>query len=499
MYYCCCLEITVILCHQTQHKPQGTKPTMKNLKHIILLLSIACTMPCFAGSNEDLIAACMQGDLDGVKKAVDAGADVNFVTPTGGTPLSSAVLWPEIEKLLLAKKADPNAGKQSALQVAASYGSMETVKLLLNAGADPNKGSEIDMGSAYEKMALAEEAKEKPNKTLVKTFRNMADKAKSSPAYTYPISSAVMMTNNAELIEMLLTKGAKPDKSATGSIVVDYAAAGSSAEQRIARIKTMTESLEKAGMKVPDWYKNPELAKMSSPDAIMKAILKSGININGANPHLIPFLFCIQRDGALKADEDVVMAFLTNGAKFDMEESNHGRFITPILRAAALGYNKVLGYMLDHGADQNAKYKLKIDATGEDMDDVTPLMYAALNGNLETVQYLIQRGANFKTEAHGLLVDKIARCRNNVKNKNVIYWAIESGNPDLVKYLWEETKYDWNNHRLDFQPIIDVKTSNNVTTTTAYAVCHNGFTGQGPSQWAAEKGFKDIEIYIKSK
>ncbi|MCW3123462.1 MAG: hypothetical protein JWQ38_2954, partial [Flavipsychrobacter sp.] len=35
----------------------------------------AATTKVFAGPNEDLITACKQGNLEGVKKAVDGGAD----------------------------------------------------------------------------------------------------------------------------------------------------------------------------------------------------------------------------------------------------------------------------------------------------------------------------------------------------------------------------------------------------------------------------------------
>ena len=473
--------------------------TLTILKTALFLGLFVCASPCFADNNEDLITACMHGDLAAVKKAVDAGADVNFVNPAGGTPLTSAAFYPEIEKFLLSKKADPNAGKQLPLLSAATYGSVESMKVLLDGGADPNKGNELAMGGIYDKMIADEEAKPKPNKALLKVYKTMADKAKSNPMYSYPLPTALMMTNNRECIELLINKGAKSDKTLTGNIFMDYATSGVTAAERVTRIKTMTENLEKAGMTVPDWYKNPDASKMASPDEIVKLLLKTGAPINGTNPRLTPLLFCLQRDKALKADEEVVMAFLTNGAKFDMDESNQGRHLTPILRVASLGYNKALTFMLDHGADQNADYKVKIDATGEDIQDVTPLMYAAEFGNLETVKLLISRGANYKTQAKGMMSDNVERCINKVKNKRVIFFAVESGNLELVKYLWEQTKYNWEMHRLDFEPIIDVKTSNGITTTTAFKPCHNNFIGFGPGQWAGVKGFKDIEDYIKSK
>ncbi len=216
-------------------------------KTILLLGIFAFARPCFAGVNDDLITACMQGNLDDVKKAVDAGADVNFVNPSGSSPLSAAIFWPGIETYLLSKKADPNAGKNMPLQVAAMYGCAETMKILLDAGADPNKGTEITVAGIYDKMIADEEAKPKPNKAILKLYHNMADKAKSTPLYSYPLPSAISFSNNKECLELLLNKGAKIDKTLTGNIFTDYASNGKTVAERVEKNKSVAENIEKAG------------------------------------------------------------------------------------------------------------------------------------------------------------------------------------------------------------------------------------------------------------
>ncbi|HRD37826.1 MAG TPA: hypothetical protein PLC65_04275, partial [Bacteroidia bacterium] len=50
----------------------------------------------FADSNEDLFAACKQGDLDKVKKAINNGADVNAIDAEGHSPIGHSFFWPEI-------------------------------------------------------------------------------------------------------------------------------------------------------------------------------------------------------------------------------------------------------------------------------------------------------------------------------------------------------------------------------------------------------------------
>jgi ankyrin repeat protein len=469
------------------------------LKFILLSSMLLAAVPSFAGSNEDLITACMQGSLDGVKKAVEGGADVNFINPTGASPLCSAIFWPEIERYLLSKKVDPNSGKQMPLVVAATYDATETMKILLDAGADPNKGTVLNVNAVYDKMIADEEAKDKPSKALLKAYHKMADKANENPTYSYSLPTAVSFTNNKECIEMLLNKGAKIGNTLTGNLFADYAASGKNGAERVAQHKAYAENLEKAGLKVPDWYKNADVAKQASPDEIVKILLKAGADINGPSPYTSPLLVCLRKDGPMKADEDVVMAFLTNGAKFDMDESNPAHQITPILRVAALGYNRALTYMLDHGADQNAEYKVNDRMTGEDMQEITPLMYAAEGGKLETVKLLLQRGANYKTMSHGMLIDKVEKCRNKVKNKGVIFYAVESGNLELVKYLWENVKYDWERHRLEFEPITEKLETTTMTITTIYHGCHNALLGYGPGKWAEAKGFTNIAAYINSK
>jgi ankyrin repeat protein len=480
-----------------------TAYSLRNAINFMRLTILLCiffgSAQCFATSNDDLITACMQGNLDGVKKAVEAGADVNFINPTGASPLCAAAFWPDIVQYLLSKKADPNGGKNMPLVSAATYDAPETMKILLDAGADPNKGTELNMNGVYDKMIADEEAKDKPNKTLLKMYHKMADKANENPKYSYALPSALTFTNNKECIEILLNKGAKIDNTLTGNLFMDYASSGKTAAERVAHHKMYAESLEKAGLKVPDWYKNADVAKQASPDEIVKILLKTGADINGASTYASPLLFCVKKEGPLKADEEVVMAFLNNGAKFDMDESNPAHQITPIMRVAALGYTRALTYMLDHGADQNAEYKVNDRLTGEDMKDVTPLMYAAEAGKLESVKLLLQRGANYKTMAHGILIDKVEKCRNKVKNKGVIFYAVESGNLELVKYLWENVKCDWERHRLEFDAITEETDMGAVKMTTIYHGCHNALLGYGPGKWAEVKGFNDIASYINSK
>ncbi|HEY6094167.1 MAG TPA: ankyrin repeat domain-containing protein [Gallionellaceae bacterium] len=84
-----------------------------------------------------LCYVAQQGKLDFLQKLIELGADVN-AKGQRGTPLICAARWPEVVKLLLDKKANPNMPDESGatpLAVAVEQRAMESVKLLLDAGA----------------------------------------------------------------------------------------------------------------------------------------------------------------------------------------------------------------------------------------------------------------------------------------------------------------------------------------------------------------------------
>ena len=60
------------------------------------------------------------------------------------------------------------------------------------------------------------------------------------------------------------------------------------------------------------------------------------------------------------------------------------------------------------------------DVNGAGMHDMKPIMSGARGGNLETVRYLVSKGAD--VNAH-------------TDSGSALMWAVDSGNEDLVRYL----------------------------------------------------------------
>ena len=77
---------------------------MKKLIVLVSMLVICFSFSdLFAGAQEDLFAACKQMDFDGVKAAVEDGADVNAEDESGTVPLNHALVLPK-SLLYLQKK-----------------------------------------------------------------------------------------------------------------------------------------------------------------------------------------------------------------------------------------------------------------------------------------------------------------------------------------------------------------------------------------------------------
>jgi ankyrin repeat protein len=213
---------------------------------IIGMLSLL-NLASYAGNNDKLWAACSQCDLEGVKKWVEKGADVNALNSTGGNSLSQAFFCPEVVKYLLAQGANPNGDNGNALVNAANHYSFEVMDLLLSAGADPD--------------------------------------AKSSLYNMNPAQIILLQTNCVPCLQLLKDNGAKLDSIyADGTNYIHYLAiSGLPKEQRQTNWSTIKPAYEKAGVKVPDWLFNMEPSRNGSVAEMLYVLLTAGCDINLQN------------------------------------------------------------------------------------------------------------------------------------------------------------------------------------------------------------------------
>jgi ankyrin repeat protein len=414
---------------------------------LLSLFMLCFSTLSYSGNSEELTAACMKGDLEAAKKAIDAGADVNAKNSKGWNPISAAIFWPEITKLLIEKGADPSALDNAALSSASRTGSYKVMEILLNAG--------VAAGSSA-------------------------------------IKNIVSSTSCQECLDLLIQKGSKLDAvgSLGGNLLDELAFSYLPGQDRVNNDKSQVKGWESMGFVVPDWYKNPDISKFGSADGMVRSLVKAGVNINGTNKlKLTPLLTSLGRYDQTR--EEVVLAFVNNGADVNVESPTQG---WAILQAAGYGFTKVLEAMLAKGANLNEQFKVDdwVNA-GQRLKGINPLMWAARNGNLEAVKLLVEKGSKLDDVAYGTGTNIKTKCLTSVKNKSAIYFAIESGNLDVVKYLVEKTSGDWKKA----VSIKQMTQTSDIGFATVTSCFDNG--SYTPSDYANGCKAYDIAEYLKSK
>lgn len=257
----------------------------------LLLGTLMLTGLVLAGgndANEALADAARKGDVAGVNKALEAGADVNATDKDGGTALDGAFLSPEVTNLLLEKGADPNKGSYPALISAANCYSLEVMKLLLDAGADPNKVGKkmVDPGAGIRALIDTEKAKgKKANKDMIKAWEGMVKTMKPTEIKANALQQTVQQTNCVKCLELLFEKGAVQDKATDGTLIHTLSAFAMSQQQRKEAFKLGAPAMESYGVKVPEWYTNLPNDLNGTSVEILNVLVANGIEINKKNAH----------------------------------------------------------------------------------------------------------------------------------------------------------------------------------------------------------------------
>ena len=105
-------------------------------------------------ASEDLLLQVLANNIQGIKKALDGGADINYISIYDESALQIAATSDEyysVAVLLLEKNADINLVNSigiSSLMVACQNGCFEIVKLLLF------KGAQVNLQDNYKQSAL---------------------------------------------------------------------------------------------------------------------------------------------------------------------------------------------------------------------------------------------------------------------------------------------------------------------------------------------------------
>jgi ankyrin repeat protein len=341
---------------------------------LTLVFVVVLSISVYSQAQNDLFSSCLKGDIDGVKNAVESGANVNTPDPISGqNALAYAYFYPEITQYLLEKGCDPNGGSYPALVSASSVGSYDVMKMLLENGADPNK----------------------------------------TGATEAPLLKVVQMTNCAECAELLLSNGA--DKNTTGSnygnLIGVYASFGQPQSMRKESMRKYGDILKNYGLSVPDWYYNPSETLNAKPEEMLKVLLSYGIDIDtpeknilnpkaqGATP-----LFTALNVGI----EEIIMSLLNNGAnynvKYDVIEKGITMWsvsdgYTPLMYAAVKKYSNVVKWISSQGDVMNHSVSGQTANSNKviyNISGLSAIYLAILNEDMESIKALAE--SNIKWE-----------------------------------------------------------------------------------------------------
>jgi ankyrin repeat protein len=178
-----------------------------------------------------------------------------------------------------------------------------------------------------------------------------------------------------------------------------------------------------------------QLAAMNGSAPMIDKLLKAGASSNGAlTPSGDTALMMAARTGKPEA----ITVLLESGADVNAKESWGGT--TALMWAVSEGHSNAVKLLLDHGADANVRSNFVAAANGRGFEGrtptaaktdqkveefasgwLTPLMFAAREGDLESARLLVNAGAN---------VNAIAG-----DGKDALGLAIFNGNYELASFL----------------------------------------------------------------
>ena len=477
------------------------------MKHIIpAMLCVAAVPLCGQTQKASLASLIQKGDRKAALEMIRAGADVNEAQPDGTRPIHWAVYRVDYELLdaLIARKAKVDMANEfgsTPLAEAAKLGDVRVVKALLDAGArpdTPNQDGETALMLAIKTGELA------VVETLIQAGANV------NARETFHKQTALMWAATApksagEMVKLLLSKGAdfRPRalysdwqsqitsepraqyRPVGGLTALLYAARNGCYECVDALIATGAD----VNVPTPEGVTPLMLALDNDHNDVAKLLLD-----HGANPGIwdwwgrTALFIAVDRKAATQAPArggrggrggaprtsrapgrpsvssmDIINVLLDSGVDLNPQLNMHrpsrggnsGRFVeefmntgcTPLLRAAIAGDIETAQALLEKGASPN------IVGMG-----LTPFLIAAGVGfgglgtglaastsaggppNPALMDLLLQHGADINAKVTGTMIYslRISRAPSGTEGMTALHVAAQRGNADVVRYLLDK-------------------------------------------------------------
>ncbi len=411
-------------------------------KVILLLAALFGWVNAYSGLDSDLINATKQGDFEAVKTAVTNGASLQAADEDGNMALNHAFFWPEITKYLLERGADPNAGALPPLIPACSHYSTDVIQILLDAGADPNKIGKMKYDPGAEIRAKIEKEKAKgfsANKGNIAQWERMLETMQPSIVDAKALDVTVRQTNCAPCIDMLVSKGAdtKPkDNFGDNTFIHNFVIFGMPPEERSSLLAQETGLLEGYGYKAPEWLSALPAERNSSEAGVVKSLVAAGVDINAKNARDQTAVHQTI-NGEFGIKNSMLKALVDNGADLSIPDPVYG---TPLVMALNSGNAELMDYLVSQGVDISSETKVEDPQTGQVLDGMTPLMISTMKDKFDLVKYFVKNGAKYTPGARGKAYLSQRSCLMDVIKKNALYFAIDNGNADMVRWYVNTSK-----------------------------------------------------------
>jgi len=179
------------------------------MKHLLITIAALVLVGCGSKEKSISIEAIKNSDLEKIKKAIAAGADVNapIEIRTGNTTLENILK-------LKSFKSTINIENSCAIMIAIQYSDTNTVKLLIDNGADvvtEDGDTPLHYAAMYGRLGIFQ--------MLIAKGADV--NAKDRKAWT-PLHIAAF-DGEKEIIELLIAKGADMNEKTKGSTPLDLA------------------------------------------------------------------------------------------------------------------------------------------------------------------------------------------------------------------------------------------------------------------------------------
>lgn len=358
-------------------------------KQVFLITAIIIVVFCggiYLFKNILLQEATANNDIDKVKFYFSIGADVNKSTLDGVTPLMLAAGNGNIEllQLFLDKGAQIDAVNiydSTALMYASRYGKEEVVRFLLSHKADPNLVNE----NSSTALILALENK---HMEIVKILLdNGAD-----PNIGNPLVKAIK-NGNMEGVKLLISKGSDPNILSSRSqnpLLVAISKKNKDAVKLLinagADVNVNEKKLKEYGTR-DEVFVTPLLAAISANDSeIVKILLQKGAHVNTRFRNISDGWTYLM-EASRKENKEIINLLVKYGANLNAKNASERTAFCQALFDLKLEAAKTL---LKNGSKSYCRYY--DEEYGAWITEITPLMIAAEQGDLELAKMLVARG-----------------------------------------------------------------------------------------------------------